>query len=959
MINVFVGWFEDARQSVRPKGSANAMCARGRDIGAVAGVALTMSLFATAGAQAQNCTIPATTIPNLGALGSSPASVSSMIGGTITAAETAFLLQSTAFVGSPSNPAADQQGGGIWVRGVGGTVDIKSSTSTGVSTTGAPPGFPAASATVPCTQKVDESFGGVQFGADTAKLNVNGWNFHLGTTAGFLGASGTLAQGAFAYLDGGVPAGGGPFTSNTQIPFIGEYAAATNGGFAIDALLRTEYYQNTLNAPGTGLFNQPLDGHGISFSSSATYQWHVPDSKWFIEPSAGIIISRVKVDPFNFQTSGIVLPFVLFTDHINGTLQLNDIKSDIGRVGLRAGTTIDTGSVIWQPFAAVSVWHEFGPNLTSNYSACPGCALIGATPTTLTASSSTSTFGTYGQYSLGISAALAGTGWLGFARVDYRDGPNLQGLSGTGGIRYQFTPDMAVASRAMPVKAPVYKAPVMTAVNWTGFYIGGFGGATQGKTDWGYPGGEVSPHVGSYLAGGDFGYNYQTGRYVFGVEVDIAKTHTNGATACGQISASPGVPSPMFEMTCNAWADWVATATARAGYTWDRALFYVKGGGAWTNEQFSATCNLGPLNAVYLATGYPTCTNPAGTFSNGLTASSGRGGWTIGTGTEFALTPHWSAKAEADYVSFGDTTVTASDGSALKVGMHYWEEKIGLNYRFSSGPDQYFDLAALTGSSAPSAKITKAPAPPVFSWTGFYIGGNAGAVASVPSGTSDFLDSAAVPPLGSPAFGSNPEHYSSANSSFLGGFQAGYNWQVDPRWVVGVEADWDWTHTRYNFCRQTDVSSSACNDNGDGFESIGSRTDWLGTARARAGVTLDGILLYGTGGAAWGRVVTTLSQSCLVVGCGTVSLLPQAASSTSTTDKMGWVAGVGAEYALSTNWSAKAEWLYIDLGTINNSLTTAGSGLGIPLGLQTTTWSRSERYDELHIGVNYKFGHSS
>jgi opacity protein-like surface antigen len=948
-----------ARGSVKPIGSAKAARWRGRDIGVVAGVALTMSLFAAAGAQAQNCTIPATTIPNLGALGSSPASVTSMIGGTITAAETAFLLQSTAFVGSPPNPAADQQGGGIWVRGVGGTVDIKSSTSTGVSTIGAPPGFPAASATVPCTQKVDESFAGVQFGADTAKLNLNGWNFHLGTTAGFLGASGTLAQGAFAYLDGGIlPAGGGSFTSNTQIPFIGEYAAATYGGFAIDALLRTEYYQNTLNAPGAGLFNQPLDGHGISFSSSATYQWQVPDSKWFIEPSAGVIISRVKVDSFNFQTSGFILPFFPFSDHINGTLQLNDIKSEIGRVGLRAGTTIDTGSVIWQPFAAVSVWHEFGPNLTSNYSACPNCVIIGGIPTTLTASSSTTTFGTYGQYSLGIAAALAGTGWLGFARVDYRDGPNLQGLSGTGGIRYQFTPDMAVASRAMPVKAPVYKAPVMTAVNWTGFYIGGFGGATQGKADWGYPGGEVSPHVGSYLAGGDLGYNYQTGRYVFGVEVDIAKTHTNGATACGQISESAtGVPSTMFQMTCNAWADWVATATARAGYTWDRALFYVKGGGAWTNEQFSATCNLGPLNAYNLAAGFGTCGNPAGTFSNGLTASSGRGGWTAGFGSEFALTPNWSAKAEADYVGFGDTTLAASDGSALKVGMHYWEEKIGLNYRFSPGSnsDRYSDLTALTGKSAPRAEPVKAPALPIYSWTGFYIGGNAGAVASIPSGTSNFLDSAAVP-SGFPLFGSNPEQYSSANSSFLGGFQAGYNWQVDQRWVVGVEADWDWTHTRYNFCRQTAISSSACVDNGNGFESIGSRTDWLGTARARAGVTLDGILLYGTGGAAWGRVVTNLSQSCLVA-CGPIAFLPQAASSTSATDKMGWVAGVGAEYALSTNWSAKAEWLYIDLGTINNSLATAG--VGIPLFPQTTTWSRSERYDELRIGVNYKFSHGS
>ncbi len=239
-----------------------------------------------------------------------------------------------------------------------------------------------------------------------------------------------------------------------------------------------------------------------------------------------------------------------------------------------------------------------------------------------------------------------------------------------------------------------------------------------------------------------------------------------------------------------------------------------------------------------------------------------------------------------------------------------------------------------------------APPPPAYSWTGFYIGGNVGAVAGVPRGTSDFRDSADVPP-----FNTNPEHFSSANWSVLGGFQAGYNWQVDPLWVVGVEADWDWARPRYSFCRQTDITSAACIDSGDGFESIASRTDWIGTARVRAGVTLDGILLYGTGGAAWGRVVTTLSQTC-PGGCGANSTLAVAASSTSTTDKVGWVAGAGVEYALNANWSAKAEWLYVDLGTINSSLATAGS-----VGVQTTTWSRSERYDELRLGLNYKFGH--
>jgi hypothetical protein len=63
------------------------------------------------------------------------------------------------------------------------------------------------------------------------------------------------------------------------------------------------------------------------------YQWKMPNSDWFIEPSAGIIISRIKVDPFNYLTAGASGPFG--DDRLSGTLQLNDIKSDIGRLGLR------------------------------------------------------------------------------------------------------------------------------------------------------------------------------------------------------------------------------------------------------------------------------------------------------------------------------------------------------------------------------------------------------------------------------------------------------------------------------------------------------------------------------------------------------------------------------------------------------------------------------------------------
>jgi opacity protein-like surface antigen len=667
------------KNAVEMRGIARNSGWRGRGIGTAMGIALAVSLFAASGAHAQNCTTNASF--NFQNLALSPPGITSGVASAITAANTAFLLQNEAFIGAPPNPAPGQQGGGVWVRGVGGEVDIKSTTAANGTVTGINP-FSGTPVTVPgsvnCSQKVDTSFAGVQFGADVAKFNINGWNFHVGTTAGYLGTKGNLVGGAVSFQDSAGAEGGGPYNTTTQVPFIGGYVAATNGGFFVSGLLRAEYYQTTLNAPGANLFNQSLDAHGWSFAGSIGYNWQVPNTNWFIEPSAGISISRAKVDPFNLLTFGSVPAATAFS----GSMQINDIKSDIGRLGLRFGTTIESGNVIWQPFAAVSVWHEFGPNVTSTATTCSGCAFVSVSvppvsvsvPVTVTGTSSTSTFGTYGQYSLGVSGALAGTGWLGFARVDFRDGPNLQGWSGTGGIRYQFTPEPAPKSLAIKSKAPPPAAA--EAINWTGFYIGGFGGAVLGTADWGLVGGEVAPHIGGYLFGGDVGYNYQTGPYVLGIEGDLATTNTKGGTACGPLI----VGGSMFQMTCNASSHWIATATARAGYAWERVLLYVKGGGAWTNEQFSATCNVGPLNGQNPPG--QNCTNPAGASSNGFTASSNRGGWVIGWGTEFAFTRNWSAKAETDYVSFGDGNVTASDGSPLKDGMHIWEGKIGVNYRF-------------------------------------------------------------------------------------------------------------------------------------------------------------------------------------------------------------------------------------------------------------------------------------
>jgi opacity protein-like surface antigen len=535
---------------------------------------------------------------------------------------------------------------------------------------------------------VDETFAGVQFGADVARLNIGGWNVHLGSTAGFLQSNGSVVGGAFSFQDvfaGGATVGGGPFTNSTQIPFAGIYAAATYGGFFIDGLVRWEDYQTTLNAPSSNLFNQRLDAQGISFSASTGYNWQVPNTNWFIEPSIGVIISRTWVDDFNYATAGTP-----GKTSFNGTLHVHEIESDIGRAGLRVGTTINGGSVIWQPFAAFSVWHEFGPNIKSDYATCnstsgvPGCAFRGGIPDTIQATSSTTTFGTFEQYSLGISAALAGTGWLGFARVDFRDGPDLQGWSGTGGIRYQFTPGASVAG-VMPLKAPA-KAAIVQAVSWTGFYLGGFGGAFLGSAKWDFAGGGTTPHIGGYDFGGDIGYRYQMGPWVVGVEGDFSGTNLNGGKACAPLLDNfNGTPNPMFQMTCNASANWIATATGQIGYAWDQVLLYVKGGAAFTDEHLSATCNLSAAEQFANGKGFPNqqCANPKGVATTNLTASTNRTGWVIGYGIDFAFTPNWSARAETNYISFGDHNVAASDGSVLNGGIHVWEAKIGVNYRFA------------------------------------------------------------------------------------------------------------------------------------------------------------------------------------------------------------------------------------------------------------------------------------
>jgi outer membrane immunogenic protein len=185
-------------------------------------------------------------------------------------------------------------------------------------------------------------------------------------------------------------------------------------------------------------------------------------------------------------------------------------------------------------------------------------------------------------------------------------------------------------------------------------------------------------------------------------------------------------------------------------------------------------------------------------------------------------------------------------------------------------------LASAADMSAPAPVYTKAPImAPLWSWTGFYIGANFGGGWGQSNDTNAF-------------FGTQTTGNFST-SGVLGGGQAGYNWQLGA-WVLGIETDFDGSNVKGS------TSTGLC-----GGVTCTTSDSWIGTTRGRLGYAVDHWLFYGTGGVAYGDVKFTD--------------LPAAAVVSGTTTKTGWAAGGGIEYAFMRNWSAKVEYLYVDLGS--------------------------------------------
>jgi outer membrane immunogenic protein len=257
-----------------------------------------------------------------------------------------------------------------------------------------------------------------------------------------------------------------------------------------------------------------------------------------------------------------------------------------------------------------------------------------------------------------------------------------------------------------------------------------------------------------------------------------------------------------------------------------------------------------------------------------------------------------------------------------------------------------FSQIAFAADLPVKAPPAVAPTPAAHNWTGFYLGGNVGWARQRVDGTSDFTQPFPTT--------STPLSESPSDDSFIGGLQLGYNWQFAPHWVVGIEGDWQWTDPHYSFCRKTDSfpAGSTCADappNNRGIVTVTSSTRWLTTLRGRLGWTWDRFFIYGTGGGAWGKVDTTLTASCSVGGCGNNGNVNVTSTDFSNTQG-GWVAGAGVEAVVYGNWTAKLEWLHIDLGNVTDAFSTSPS-----VGSYGVSWSRNMQFDTVRLGVNYKF----
>lgn len=253
-----------------------------------------------------------------------------------------------------------------------------------------------------------------------------------------------------------------------------------------------------------------------------------------------------------------------------------------------------------------------------------------------------------------------------------------------------------IASAAdMAMKAPPPPPPIF---NWTGFYIGGFvGGAVADRdasasepvnTPFGfYNGAGTATAYGlgsSFIGGGTIGYNWQGpgSNFVLGVEGEVGYLHLTGSRQ--DVNARLVNLSPIDSVDSTRLGDWYAVIAGRAGWTANRALFYVKGGVAFVDHAYSFTDSC-------IGAGPPGCGPGFLVINRG---SNTQATYAVGAGIEYAFNNNWSVKGEYLYLGTQKSYTSSATSLAAPAGVVFTNTnsdpgihtgKIGINYRWG-GP---------------------------------------------------------------------------------------------------------------------------------------------------------------------------------------------------------------------------------------------------------------------------------
>jgi outer membrane immunogenic protein len=227
---------------------------------------------------------------------------------------------------------------------------------------------------------------------------------------------------------------------------------------------------------------------------------------------------------------------------------------------------------------------------------------------------------------------------------------------------------------------------------------------------------------------------------------------------------------------------------------------------------------------------------------------------------------------------------------------------ICISTRLCIGSAQAADLPP---ARRPAAVAPVAYAPPVYNWSGIYVGGNLGAGFAHSSWSDPFTGA----------------DNTFNKTGFIGGGQIGANWQIDAL-VLGIEGDFDWTGLKGS------THDSLAN-------TINTDTQWTSTVTGRIGAAFDRLLVYAKGGVAFAHDKDSLNDTF-------------GNTATASLTRTGWTAGAGLEYAFAPNWTARIEYDYLGFGneTLNLSTpTTPAYSTNTSLNVQ-----------EVKAGINFKFG---